>query len=385
MVKHTVRLTLVLLLIAGGVFLVRHYTRPKPLEVLVKAVDRGAVERTVANTRAGTVKACRRARMSPSAGGQIASLPVKKGQRVTRGQLLMELWNRDLRAQVLLARREVDAAGSRSRSVCLKADLARRNADRLLALRKKQVGTEELSDTAEAEAAAMEAECAGAGMEIRVREARLEAAEAALERTRLFAPFDGVIAEINGELSEYVTPSPLGIATPPVVDIIDTACFYVAAPIDEVDAAAVRMGMPVRITLDAYGNRIFPGHVRRIADYVLDLEKQARTVEVEASLDRGPEGENLFLAGYSADVEVILEVRDPVVRVPTEALIEGRRVFVLEGTPGTLREVTVGTGLANWDWTEVLEGLSPGDRVVVNVDRPGLAGGVRAVPIREEP
>ncbi|MBW2119469.1 MAG: efflux RND transporter periplasmic adaptor subunit [Deltaproteobacteria bacterium] len=100
-------------------------------------------------------------------------------------------------------------------------------------------------------------------------------------RKRLLAPFDGLIAEITGELFEYVTPSPVGVPTPPAVDIVDNACFYVTAPIDKVDAGDIRVGMTARITMDAFADRSFKGKVRRIADYVLDLEKQARTVDVE--------------------------------------------------------------------------------------------------------
>ena len=65
------------------------------------------------------------------------------------------------------------------------------------------------------------------------------------------------------------------------MDLIDDACYFISAPIDEVDAPEVRIGFDARVSLDAFGARTFPGIVRRIAPYVLDLEKQARTVEVE--------------------------------------------------------------------------------------------------------
>jgi len=59
--------------------------RNKPIPVQVIEISRGEVERTVTNTRAGTLNACRRARLSPSLGGQIASLPVKEGESVKQG------------------------------------------------------------------------------------------------------------------------------------------------------------------------------------------------------------------------------------------------------------------------------------------------------------
>jgi len=71
-----IRWTLALLVVTGIGFFIWQKTRPKPVEVVVQPVVRGVIEKTVANTRAGTVNACRRAKLSPSIGGQIAHLPV---------------------------------------------------------------------------------------------------------------------------------------------------------------------------------------------------------------------------------------------------------------------------------------------------------------------
>jgi HlyD family secretion protein len=384
MMRHGVRWTIIIAVVAVAGYLIWHNTRAKPIEVAVKPVERGKVERTVANTRAGTVEACRRAKLSPSVGGQISRLPIHKGDRVKEGQLLLELWNEDLKAQAVLVERDIEATRSRSRSVCLKADVARRNADRLLALRRKDVVTEERVDNAVAEATALKAECEAGRSAVAVQQARLEVTLAGIDRTRLTAPFDGTIAEINGELYEFVTPSPLGVPTPPVVDIIDNSCFYVTAPIDEVDAGELRVGMQARISMDAFKNRTFAGRVRRIADYVLDLEKQARTVDVEADFDLAGDVAHL-LAGYSADIEVILDERADVVRLPTEAILDNRRVFVFDPVDGVLSEKQIKTGLSNWNWTEVREGVTPGQQVVVNVDIPGLKDGAPAVALAEAP
>jgi HlyD family secretion protein len=136
--------------------------------------------------------------------------------------------------------------------------------------------------------------------------------------------------------------------------------------------------------MDAFRDQHFPGRVRRIADYVLDIEKQARTVDVEVDFDAAPTGETL-LAGYSADIEVILDVRREVVRVPTEAVMDGKRVFVFLPDAGRITAREIRVGLSNWDWSEVLEGLSPDELVVVNVDNPDLADGSPAVRIEEAP
>ena len=375
---------LFLLVLAAVGLGIRHILRPKPVKVSLGTATRGMVERTVANTRAGTVKACRRARLAPNMGGQILHLPVARGDKVHQGQLLLELWNADLEAQLRLTEREAASVQARSEAVCLRADVAGRNAERLTELRRYDAAAEERLDNARAEANALAAECRSLQAEVRAQEARQAVARANLERTRLVAPFDGVVAEINGERFEYVTPSPLGIATLPVLDIIDPSCFYVTAPIDEVDAAEIRVGMPARIILDAFGSRNFEGRVRRIADYVLDIEKQARTVDVEADFAR-PEDLEGLLAGYSADLEIILDVHRDVLRVPTEAVMEGGRVYLFDTHGGKVALRQIQTGLANWDHTEVRAGLASGDRVVLNVDNAELADGKAAVPIEGEP
>ena len=142
---------------------------------------------------------------------------------------------------------------------------------------------------------------------------------------------------------------------------------------DEVDAPKIQIGQPVRISLDALPKQSFPGTVKRVAPYVSAVEKQARTVDIEANFDK-PEDAGKLLVGYSADIEVILAVRDDVVRIPTSALLEGGRVLVA-GADGKLEERKVTTGLANWEFTEVTEGLKAGERVVTSLERVGVKAG----------
>ncbi|MCB1724436.1 MAG: efflux RND transporter periplasmic adaptor subunit [Gammaproteobacteria bacterium] len=364
-----------LVLIAASMALWWWSARTKPIAVAMAAVARGTVEKTVANTRAGTVTACRRAKLSPSAGGQIAQLPVHEGDKVKQGQLLLELWNKDLVAQLELTRQEAASAAATARARCIEADQAHREADRQSKLLGRKLVSEEQADQSLSSAQAADAACEAARATAAVNEARVGVTAATLEKTRLIAPFDGVVAEINGELNEYVTPSPIGIATPPAVDLIDNGCFYLSAPIDEVDVADVALGQSARVTLDAFGKRRFDGRVRRIADYVLDAEKQARTVDVEVEFVNADDIRQL-LAGYSADVEIILDVRRDTLRIPTEALIEGRQVYRYNAADKTVEKRDVKTGVSNWDHTEILDGLAAGDLVVTSVGREGLDDGV---------
>jgi HlyD family secretion protein len=133
----------------------------------------------------------------------------------------------------------------------------------------------------------------------------------------------------------------------------------------------------VRISLDALPKQSFPGKVRRVAPYVTAVEKQSRTVDVEATFDE-PTRAGRLLVGYSADVEVVLDVRNEVLRVPTAALLEGGRVLVV-GVDGKLEERKIKAGLANWEYTEALTGISVGERIVTSLERPGVKAGAKVV------
>ncbi len=356
-------------LAAGGIW---YATSTPPPAVLVHTVARGVVEATVANTRAGTVNARRRAKLAPGQGGQVAALHVHEGDRVAAGQVLIELWNADLRAQRALAESEVQRANAIAEEAQLRAELAEREAERQRQLLAEQISTGERVDRVDSEARAARAAQRAAAAQALVGQRQIEVVDAQLERTLVRAPFAGVVAEVNGEVGEFVTPSPVGIPTPPAVDLIDDGAPYVTAPIDEVDAALVQIGMPARVLLDAFGARQFAGRVRRIAPYVLDREKQARTVDVEVEFV-APAADVALLAGYSADVEILLQQRPETVRVPTEAVRDGT-VFV-RAADGRLSLRRIDTGLANWRFTEVTAGLEPGEVVVLSRDRDGVADG----------
>ena len=372
------RLVILIALAAAAAAVAWYLRRPETVTVALVTVQRGPVSATISNTRAGTVNACRRAGLSPASGGQIVALPVAEGDLVKAGDLLLELWNDDLQAQIRLARRDATAAESRAAEACVTADFAQREADRLTRLLADGLASEEDTDRAVGLAESSAAACQAAEDSARVEAARIEVTEAALERTRLIAPFPGTIGEINGELGEFVTPSPVGIPTPPTVDLIDARCLYISAPIDEVDAPAVREGLPARISLDAFADRTFSGRVRRVAPYVLDVEKQARTVEIEAEID-DPD-KSALLPGYSADVEVMLANEADAVRIPTSIIVDDNQVYVYEEASGRIELREIETGISNWEYTAVTAGLRAGDRVVSSIDRDGVADGTLVKP-----
>ncbi len=353
--------------------------RPVPLPVVLASVDKGTVEATVSNTRAGEIEACQRAKLSTIAGGRIEYIGVKEGDKVEAGQVLMRLWNDDVVAQVTVAQRQLATAQKRVAESCSMAGNARREAARQQELNGKGFVSASAAQNAQAEADSRTASCRSARASVAAAQAQVDAAEATRERTVLIAPFAGTIAKIEGKLGEYTTPSPPGVATPPAIDLIDETCLYVKAPMDEVDAPRIHIGQPVRISLDALPGKTWAGKVRRVAPYVQAIEKQARTVDVEVDFNEPAQATGL-LVGYSADAEVVLDVSENTLRIPTAALREGNTVLRYNADTNTLEQRAVTPGIANWEYTEVKDGLAEGDRIVTSLEREGIEAGALVTP-----
>lgn len=351
-------------------------SRPKPLEVSVSVAKRGLIESTVINTRAGTVEACQRTRLSTITGGRIDYLGVSEGDRVEAGQVLMRLWQGDLRAAEGVAQARLTSARQRHRESCGLARQALKDAKRQEELVKGKFVSPTAAEKSRAEADARNAACASAEAEVETALRQLESIATDLDRTVIIAPFRGTIAKINGELGEISTPSPTGIAMPPAIDLIDDTCLYVKAPMDEVDAPKIQPGQLVRINVDALKGKRFSGRVRRVAPYITTVEKQARTVDVDIDFI-SPEEAHGLLVGYSVDVEIVIASRENALFIPTNALRDGSKALIL-GKNGIVIERPVKAGIANWEQTEILSGIEAGERVITTANLAELRAGVRA-------
>ena len=376
MKKWIIRIVVTLLLILAGVLLRRTVFAPEPVAVEVARAAYGSVEATITNSKAGTVKARRRAGLSTGTAGIVVALEVQRGDRVESGQMLLRLDDATQQSQLLYAQRHRELADAKNDRACLAAERARREWERNDQLAKERVVSMDRLDALRTVYELATADCIVAGADVELAKASVEVARAELDKTVLVAPFEAIVADVAVELGEWVTPSVALIAAPDLIDAIDPSSLYISAPMDEVDAQLLRLSQRVRVTIDSFPDRTFWGNVVRIAPYVLDVEQQNRTLEIEVELDDAKFSASL-LPGTSADVEVVLEVREEVLRVPTFALREGKRVLVVE--QGVLVERSVETGIRNWDWTEISGGLEAGDPVVTSLDRPDVDSGVRII------
>lgn len=364
----------ILILVALLVVLRLTVFAPKPVIVDVTRVERGSVELTVSNTRAGTVEARVRAHLSAETAGRVIEIPVREGDSVKEGQLLLRLDDSLQRARLQLAVEDVRAAAARAEEACLGADLAAKELARVLELSGAGIATDQQMDTATTERDRTRAACRAARATVDQARAQERFARAELELTELRAPFAGVLADRAIELGEWITPGPPGLALPTLLDVLDPTSLYVAAPIDEMDAARVRVGQEVRITVDSHRGEQFVGELVRVAPFVEDLVEQNRTVEIEVDFSN-PDVVGRLLPGTSADVEVILDRHEDVLQIPTGSISDKDKVLVV--IEDTLEERTVTTGVRNWRTTEILDGLSEGELIVTARDSTAIRAGAK--------
>jgi HlyD family secretion protein len=371
-VKWRNRILWIALLAAVSVALRLTVFATKPIPIIAYVVKAGLVEDTVTNSKAGTVKTRKRASLSPETGGRVIYIGAREGQRVKAGDLLLRLQDTDVRASLTLAERALQSAEASMHEACMAADLAQRDVERNKPLKEQGIVPASALDRLENQWRMAQARCEAGQADTKRVQAAVEVARAALQKTELRAPFDGVVSQLHTEVGEFVTPSPPGLPIPPVIDLLDNENIYIEAPMDETDTGKLRLELPVRITLDPFPGQSFPGKLNRIAPFVLDVAGQSRTVDVEAEFNDQTFGTRL-LPGTSADVEIILQSRDNVLRIPTYSLLEGNLVLLIQ--EGKLVKRPVKTGLRNWEFVEITDGLKNGDRIAASLERAEVKDG----------
>ncbi len=300
------------------------------------------VERSV--QAVGTLRADESVVIRPEIAGRLKEIFFDEGQPVAAGQLLLRLEDEVYRAQVEQA--EANLA------------LSRANAERAQQLHGEGVGTQRALDEANAR--------------LRSDEASLALARAMLAKTVVRAPFDGIAGLRQVSVGAYVTPGE-DVANLAAIDPMKVD-FRVA----ETLLAAVKVGQPLQIQVDAYADRSFSGQVYAI-DPVVD--EAGRSVLIRA---RVANADRVLRPGLFARVQLVVQSIPEAVTVPEEALMpDGEAMVVYTVVDGAVQAVPVTTGLRRGGRVQVTDGLAPGDVVVTAGHlklRPGAAVAVLDQP-----
>lgn len=365
-----------LAVVVGLVILQNTVFRAPPIDVEVVTVERGVVEDAVTNSQAATVKSRLRSRLGAERMGRVVSIPHREGASVEKGEVLVLLDTSTSSNQFDLARRDLEVAEATQAASQAAYDFVKVEYERVSQLFDRGVVSQGELDQSRSRFDGAQADLAAATAGRARAAANVRLAQDDLDHMRVRAPFNGVVAQRLVEIGESVIPGQ------PVLELVAPHALYVSARIDEVDIGRLDKGLPARVTLDPYKGEVWQGEVARVFPVVDDRLEQNRTLEVEVDITSSP-GQPEPRPGTSADVVIVIATRSDVLRVPTFSVIEGQRVLLARKGKAVERDVR--TGLRNWEWTEILEGLEAGDQVITSLDKQGVKDGASVKPNDDEP
>jgi len=347
----------------------------------------------------GTLNAVTTVQVGSQVSGQVAEILADFNTQVKKDQVIARIDAQSFELRVNQARADVDAARSavavaESSLAAQKAELGRvkvnladaeRDLNRKKALvEKKFISAAELEKATamvdamreqlkavEAQVRVNDSQISSAQAAVKQRQALLKQAQVDLERTIIRAPVNGTVILRNIDAGQTVAAS---LQAPVLFTIAqDLRDMQVEAAIDEADVGRLRTGMQASFTVDAFPRRNFSGEIRQIRKSPVNVQNViSYTVVISAA-----NPDQALLPGMTANVRVVTDSRDNVLKVPNAALRyrpAAGRLWVLEG--GKPVAVAVKVGLSDGSSTEILEGLKEGDEVVLGGgDAPAKKGG----------
>ncbi|MBX6360703.1 MAG: efflux RND transporter periplasmic adaptor subunit [Acidobacterium ailaaui] len=357
---------------------------------LAKA-SRADIAKSVVAT--GKIQPITKVELKSKASGIVEKLFVDINQHVHKGQVLAQLDQQEILAQVAAQKAQLSAA--QANVVTYQANIAqdRVNAaapdlplyqstyERNLAMQKDGIVSQQVLDDAQRNYVAEKNKRDAALAQIQVDEAKLKQAEAQvreaqasldqlneqLSYTTLVSPIDGVVLSRDVEIGDAVSSIlVLGSTATLVMTLGDTTQVYVQGKVDEADIGSVYLGQPARIRVESFPNKTFHGKVTKIAP--LGVEKDnVTTFEVRVSIDN-PTGE--LKANMTANAEILITEHKNALTVPEQAIVydNQKNAFAFVPDPKQKdgqRKVPVKIGISNGSKTEILEGLKEGDTVVL--------------------
>jgi HlyD family secretion protein len=354
-------------------------------------VERGDIARSVVAT--GRIEPITKVEIKSKANGIIKELKVQVGDVVATGQTLAELDKENLAARV----REAKAAliGAESNLKAAEAQLeknkveaegpdvpfAKRNFDRAERLLKEGVLPQQSYDdarssyelasnrqnVARAQLTVSEAKVAQAKAEVAQAQAAVDRAEEELNYATIRSPIGGMVLSRDVEIGSPVSSIlNMGAAATLVMVLGDISQVYVRGKVDEADIGVVKLNQPSRIKVETFKDKIFDGKVTQISPLGVDKDNVV-TFEVKVSINNPG---NLLRANMTANAEIVLEEHKGALLVPESAVIyDNQRNASVEipapGQPKGRERKPVKVGVSNGSRTEVLEGLSEKQQIIL--------------------
>jgi RND family efflux transporter MFP subunit len=355
---------------AGGwVWSKRVEAAPVTTAPVIASKGAGSVAGAVLNA-SGYVTARRRATVSAKVTGKVLEVFVEEGKPVRKGQVLARLDDSQVRAALAVGEAQLETARRGAAEDEAKLREAELTLGRREQLVKEQVISKSELDSSRAEVESLRARIAVANQQVKVSESMVNQRRTDLVDMEVRAPFDGVAISKDAQPGEMISPVSAGggFTRSGIATIVDMSSLEIEVDVSESYINRVHPAMPVEAVLDAYPDWRIPAHV--IAT-IPSADRQKATVRVRIGFEQlDPKilpdmGVKVSFLNERPKTEA--EASKPKLLVPTKAVrsTDGKSIlFVLNDDRVERRAVTV--GLASGDQTEVLAGVSAGERVVVD-------------------
>ncbi len=354
-------------------------------------VERGDLAKSVVAT--GKIQAITQVDLKSKASGIVQKLLVDYGEKVKKGQVLVELDKEEIQARVNQQRASLEAAEAAAHAA--EADLQHAKVDaegpdvpllkrayeRAQQMAKEGVVSQStLEDAQKNYEMALNKQHLGTANEVvteaKLRQSRAQVAQAKalLEQTEeeyrnstIVSPIDGIVLSRDVEVGDAVSSIlVLGSSATLLMTLGDTREVYVKGKVDESDIARVYLGQAARIKIESYKDRTFNGKITKISPMGVEKDN-VTTFEVRVSIDNS-KGE--LRPMMTANAEILLEEHKNVLTVPEAALMYDKdRKASIEVPDANAKDgkhkIPVEVGISNGSKTEVLAGLKEGNEVVL--------------------
>lgn len=397
---YTIAAIVIVSLIVGVIYKKKQNSKPEEVQVEI-AEKRSIIETVSAN---GKIQPRILVKISPEISGEIIDLPIKEGQQVAKGDLLVRI-NPELytsavqRAEAGLNTAKANLSSSKARLAQSKAQMvnAKASFERMEKLFKEGAIAQSEFDQAKAnfEVAKSEVEAAEENVQsgnysIKSAEATLKEASENLRRTTIVSPMDGTISALNVELGERVLGTLQNMGTE-ILRVANLQEMEVKVDVNENDIVRVHLNDTALVEIDAYPERKFKGIVTELAnsakvsglstDQVTNFEVKILILRSSYADLINPQATHLspFRPGMSATVDIQTNVTKNAISVPIQAVttredtakvrITGLKdareevVFVFDKN-GTAKMQKVKTGIQDNKYIQILEGISEKDEVI---------------------
>ncbi len=324
--KLLVFIVLLTILSAGYFF----YEQTKYTTTIVK---KGTMQLIVAAS--GTLHADREANLRFGSTGRITSLPFGENSLVKKGQAVASLDISDLKA---IQQRELKNYEDSRRALEDQRDLYK---DEAITDQKKHLIESKQT-------------------EVDRSVINVEIADRAAKNASLYAPFDGVVTAVNGEINEWTN----AFSSLPLVSIADFSTLYFEAEVNQENSEGISAGQPVVITFDAHKRIIHKGFVTEVSQQVKTTSDSDKVIPIKIAITDPGSNIKLHMDG---DAQITIGEKNNVLLLPKRALLRdenGPYIFIKDGIWRQKKRIKLGE-FDGTDW-EILEGLRENEPVLVN-------------------